>query len=206
MFFEPAITSCWTVSLINNLSKIFSCIHLIFTLGSQLIFVKNIMICFNLKHMECVLSGWEWVCFRKIHKTEDSKMELWPWLGWLSGWGTSLQSERSPVQFPVREHAWIMSQVPGWRLARGNRSMFLPLSLMINKSWKMNKEITESCVHIILRDKIHLVGKRHACEGESSSNTAQGQEKGRAEAQTLKHVCLLAKRWLHFSPRIETLT
>ena len=47
-----------------------------------------------------------------------------PWLVWLSGWSASLQIKGWLVQFPVREHAWVMGQVPGWGLMRGNQSMF----------------------------------------------------------------------------------
>ena len=51
--------------------------------------------------------------------------KLWPWLVWLSGLNASLQTERSPVQFPVRARAWITDQVLSWGCARGNWSIFL---------------------------------------------------------------------------------
>ena len=37
-----------------------------------------------------------------------------PWMVWLTRLTTNLQTERSPVQFPVRAHAWIVGQVPSW--------------------------------------------------------------------------------------------
>ena len=39
--------------------------------------------------------------------------------------GRHLTTKRSLVQFPVRTHAWVVGQVPGWGPARGNWSMFL---------------------------------------------------------------------------------
>ena len=62
---------------------------------------------------------------------------LSPGLLWVSGLSASLQSERSPVQSPVRAHAWVGGQVPGWGCVRGNWSMYflhidvsLPLFLL----------------------------------------------------------------------------
>ena len=43
---------------------------------------------------------------------------------WL-GLGVVLQTQRSPVWFPVRAHAWVVGQVPTWGQARGNWSMLL---------------------------------------------------------------------------------
>ena len=48
-----------------------------------------------------------------------------PWLVWLSGLSAGLRTERSPVQFPVRAHAWVVGRVPSWGHVRGNRLMFL---------------------------------------------------------------------------------
>ena len=59
----------------------------------------------------------------KTSGTPDT--HTWPWLLWLSGLSTSLQTEGSPVWFPVRAHAWVAGQVPSWGLARGNWSMYL---------------------------------------------------------------------------------
>ena len=36
-----------------------------------------------------------------------------PWLVRLSGFSTGLGNKGSPVQFPVRAHAWVSGQVPG---------------------------------------------------------------------------------------------
>ena len=38
------------------------------------------------------------------------------WLSWLS---TVLQSEGSPVQFPVRTHAWVVDSFPSWGAREG---------------------------------------------------------------------------------------
>ena len=48
---------------------------------------------------------------------------LQPWLVWLSGLSAGLQTERLPVRFPVRAHAWVVGQVRGH--ARGNQLMYL---------------------------------------------------------------------------------
>ena len=48
-----------------------------------------------------------------------------PCMVWLSGLGIILQSERLPVPFPVRAHAWIAGQVPIWGHARSNQSVSL---------------------------------------------------------------------------------
>ena len=39
------------------------------------------------------------------------KKNLYPWLVWFSGLRATLWTRRLPVQFPVRAHAWIASQV-----------------------------------------------------------------------------------------------
>ena len=86
--------------------------------------------------------GFYWV----LHKLELLKI-IWislglPWMVWLSGLGIVLQTERSPVGFPVshRAHAYAVGPVPSWVCVRGNWSMFLslfplslPFSLKINK-------------------------------------------------------------------------
>ena len=43
-----------------------------------------------------------------------------PWLVWLSGLKTGLQTERSPVLFLVRALAWVAGQVPSSGCTRGN--------------------------------------------------------------------------------------
>ena len=66
-----------------------------------------------------------------------------PRLVWLSWLGVIAQRERSPVQFPVGAHAWVVDLVPNWGHARGNQLMFLlqihvspPLSLSLPFSLK----------------------------------------------------------------------
>ena len=53
------------------------------------------------------------------------KKNFWFWLVWLSGLSTSLQTEGSPVLFPIGAHAWVAGQVPSWGCVRGNQLMFL---------------------------------------------------------------------------------
>ena len=40
------------------------------------------------------------------------KYYIKPWLVWLSGLSAGLQTQGSPVGFPVRAHAWVAGQVP----------------------------------------------------------------------------------------------
>ena len=42
------------------------------------------------------------------------KRRVGPWLVWLKGLSAHLLTERWPVQFLVRTHAWVVSQVPSW--------------------------------------------------------------------------------------------
>ena len=85
----------------------------------------------------------------EIPEVNNSRMSR---LVWLSGLSASLPTEGSPVQLPVRAHAWVVGQVPRSRCARGNQSMYfshinasLPLflspfpSLKINEIFKINK-------------------------------------------------------------------
>ena len=72
--------------------------------------------------------------------------DIFPWLVWLSGLSASLQTKGSPVQFPVRAHAWVLGWVPRGGCSRGNHTLMLPflspslpLSLEINKLIKLNK-------------------------------------------------------------------
>ena len=64
---------------------------------------------------------------------------------WISGLGIIPKTERSPVRFPVRAHARVVGQVPGWGHARGNQQMFLShivflsLSACLSLSLKINK-------------------------------------------------------------------
>ena len=55
-----------------------------------------------------------------------------PWLVWLSGLSTSLQTKGLPVGFPVRADAWASGQVPSRGRARGNHTlMILSLSFSL---------------------------------------------------------------------------
>ena len=53
------------------------------------------------------------LCSNKVKILYYIKIDLTlSWLVWLSGLSTSLQTEGSSVQFPVRAHAWVVGQVP----------------------------------------------------------------------------------------------
>ena len=57
------------------------------------------------------------------------KLSKPPWLVWLTGLSTGLQTKGSLVQFPFKAHAWVVGQVPNWGCAKGNHPlMFLSLS------------------------------------------------------------------------------
>ena len=63
-----------------------------------------------------------------------------PWLVWLSGLSAGLQIKGSPVQVPVRAHAWVAGQVPSRRCTRGNHmDVSVPLFLPPFPSLKINK-------------------------------------------------------------------
>ena len=63
-----------------------------------------------------------------------------PWLVWLSGLRASLRIKGSPVQFPVRAHAWVVGLVPSKGRVRGNHTlMFLSVFLPPLPSLKLNK-------------------------------------------------------------------
>ena len=63
-----------------------------------------------------------------------------PWLAWLSGLSTRLQTKGSPVPFPVREHAWVVGQVPSRGRTRGNHTLrFLFLSFSFPSPLSKNK-------------------------------------------------------------------
>ena len=51
-----------------------------------------------------------------------------PWLVWLSGLSVGLQTKGLLVQFPVKAHAWVVSQVPAWGPARGNQPIDVSLT------------------------------------------------------------------------------
>ena len=63
-----------------------------------------------------------------------------PWLMWLSVLSNSQQTKGSPVQFPVRAHAWVMGQVSSRGRLRGNHTlMFLSLSFSLLSLLSKNK-------------------------------------------------------------------
>ena len=65
-----------------------------------------------------------------------------PWLVWLSGLSAGLKIKGSPVQFPVRVHAWIVGQVPGWGVQEATGGSLTPTSLpsSLPISLKINKQ------------------------------------------------------------------
>ena len=75
-------------------------------------------------------------------KFPHTKINIGPWLVQLSGYSMGLRTNRLPVQFPLRAHAWVAGQVPSKGCSRGNHTlMFLSLFLfpfhslkIINKS------------------------------------------------------------------------
>ena len=73
-----------------------------------------------------------WLKFKRLTKP--------PWLVWLSGLSASLQTKTLLVQFPVREHAWVVGQVPSVGYERGNHTlMFLSLSFSLPSAFSKNK-------------------------------------------------------------------
>ena len=61
------------------------------------------------------------------------------WLVWLSGLSAGPRTERSLVWFPVRAHAWVAGQVPGWGRARGNQSFCFMVFLSLSPSLPLSK-------------------------------------------------------------------
>ena len=67
-------------------------------------------------------------------------MQNQPWLVWLSGSSTSLQSKGSLVRSQFRARAWVAGQVPHGGHARGNHTlMFLSLSFSFPSPLSGNK-------------------------------------------------------------------
>ena len=63
-----------------------------------------------------------------------------PWLVWLSGLSTHLQTTGSLVQFPVRAPDWVAGQVPSEGHMRGNHTLiFLSLSFSLPFHLKISK-------------------------------------------------------------------
>ena len=49
-----------------------------------------------------------------IIKMPNLKIKREPWLVQLSGLSAGLRTKALLVRFPVRAHAWVVGQVPGW--------------------------------------------------------------------------------------------
>ena len=63
-----------------------------------------------------------------------------PWLIWLSGLSTGLQTKGFPVPFPGRAHAWVVGQIPSREHAKGNHTlMFNSLSFSLPSPLSKNK-------------------------------------------------------------------
>ena len=63
-----------------------------------------------------------------------------PWLVWLSGLSAGLWTKGSPVQLPLRAHAWVMDQLPRKGHTRGNHTLlFLSLSFSLPSPLSKNK-------------------------------------------------------------------
>ena len=74
---------------------------------------------------------WEWPILSK--KVSE------PWLVWLGGLSMGLPTERLPVQFQVRAHAWVVGQAPSWGHVRSNHLMFLSVSFSLPAPLSKNK-------------------------------------------------------------------
>ena len=78
-------------------------------------------------------------------KAKGKNLRVWyknitkePWLVWLSGPSTGLQTKRLPVWFPVRAHTWVLGQVPSRGCSRGNHTLMFPslLPFLLSKNKK----------------------------------------------------------------------
>ena len=76
---------------------------------------------------------------RNLARLLSRHLKVLPWLVWLSGL-RGLRTIGSPVQFPVRAHAWVADQVPSMGHSRGNHAwMFLFLSFSFPSPLKINE-------------------------------------------------------------------
>ena len=57
-------------------------------------------------------------------KELTQRKTILPWLVWLSRFSASQWTKRLLVRFPIRAHAWVAAQVPGWGRGRGSQLMF----------------------------------------------------------------------------------
>ena len=82
----------------------------------------------------------QWYRVVRLKVVSIMKRPFWPWLVWLRGMSTGLQTKGLPVWLPVRAHAWVAGQVPGWGHVRGNHTvMCLSLSLSLLFPLSKNK-------------------------------------------------------------------
>ena len=78
---------------------------------------------------------------------------------WLSGLSASLWNKGSLVRFPVREHAWVVGQVPSWGAREATiHWCFAPslppnLSLKINKISLKKKKEYKKCFSSLINEK-----------------------------------------------------
>ena len=49
---------------------------------------------------------------KTITSVSKDKKKLEPWLVWLNGLSTGLQTKKSPIRFPIRAHALVAGQIP----------------------------------------------------------------------------------------------
>ena len=47
-----------------------------------------------------------------LWQANQDYLEKEPWLLWLNGLSSSLQTKGTQVDFPVRAHAWVVGQIP----------------------------------------------------------------------------------------------
>ena len=115
-FFWLTASRYFTLSSVNTIQdylQVFTCkssdnLHILWTgLVSDL--------------QNCGKMNW---CFVTLCNTHKNYCIIMPWLVWLSGLSASLWTKMSLVWFPVRAHAWVVGQVPGWECARGDQSMY----------------------------------------------------------------------------------
>ena len=106
-----------------------------------------------------------------------------PWLVWLNGLSTGPQTKGSPIQFPIRARAWVVSQVPSRGHMRGNHtlmflSLFLPpfpcLKIKKKKSLKKISGITNqrACRSLALSNQFFKKEKK-TCHGLGSNSQTE---------------------------------
>ena len=142
----------------NSVPAIFNLFHLMAHINSLLKFCDTHTIYFfadltknwynfdwftnnnNSNHLHFLLQSDFWKSQVPIIVYKD----FWPWLVWLSELSAGLRTKGSPVQLPVRAHAWVAGQVPSRGAQEATThwcftpllSPSLPLSLEMNK-WSL---------------------------------------------------------------------